>query len=157
MSPRTDDDVDAVLAACRGLVGINARSLGAVADEVSFLELRALTVIASRDGLSLSELAAATGMHISRMSRACERMAQEGLVERAADPDDRRTMRLTVTGAGRRILRRVADARRAQVRPALAAMPAAQRARLTEVLAAFTAALGEPQERELWSLGWTTD
>lgn len=157
MSPRaTDPDIDAVLAACRALVGISARSLSAVSDDVSMLELRMLTVTASRGALSLSELAAAVGMHMSRASRGCERMVQEGLLDRTIDPDDRRTMRLTVTRAGRAILRRVADTRRNAVAPALAAMPVAERARLTDALAAFTAALGEPHERELWSLGWAT-
>lgn len=145
-----------MLAACRLLVGISVRSASAVQDRVNLVQLRILTVIASHDAVTLSELAAATGLHISRASRTCERMVGEGLIARDEDPDDRRNLRLTLTRAGARILADVAAARRAALEPALRTMTASARRALVAALNDLTEAAGEPAEPELWALGWAT-
>lgn len=149
-------DADAVLAACRLLVGISIRSLATVEDVVTVMQLRILTVIASRQEVTLSALAVATGMHVSRASRACDRMVAEGLLEREDDPDDRRSLRLTLTDHGHQLVSDVAAARRAAVEPALRRMSASRRAELVATLHEFAAAGGEPDEADLWSLGWAT-
>lgn len=51
--------------------------------------------------VSLGGLAAALDLDISTLSRTVEGLVKAGLVERSADPSDRRAVRLTLTGAGR--------------------------------------------------------
>jgi DNA-binding MarR family transcriptional regulator len=148
--------VDAVLAACRLLVAISARSLAEVEREVNVARLRALVVVASRGRTTLGELAAATGLHPSSASRMCDRMTRDGLLDRADDPADRRSLRLTLTSEGAAVLARVARARRAAITPILSRMPAQRRAELVRALEAFTAAGGEPDEAHLWAFGWAT-
>jgi DNA-binding MarR family transcriptional regulator len=145
-----------VLAACRLLVGISVQSMSSVQDQVNVVQLRILTVIASHDVVTLSELATATGLHMSRASRACDRLAHEGLIAREADPQDRRNLRLTLTGAGAQIVADVAAARRSAVEPALRRMTAPARLALVTALDHLTATAGEPAEPDLWALGWTT-
>jgi DNA-binding MarR family transcriptional regulator len=145
-----------VLAACRLLVGISVQSMSAVQDQVNVVQLRILTVIASHDGITLSELAAATGLHISRASRACDRLTAEGLIARAADPEDRRNLQLTLTEAGAKIVAATAAARRKAVEPALRRMTAPARLALVTALEELTATAGEPAEADLWALGWAT-
>lgn len=150
------DEVDAVLAACRLLVGISVESLAAVDAAVNVTQLRILVVIDSRGVTTLTELAAATGLHLSRASRTCERLVNSGLVHRTDDPADRRSLRLTLTGEGRRIVAAVAHARRAAIEPVLRRMPEQRRGQLVSLLEEFTAAGGEPLDIHLWALGWAT-
>jgi DNA-binding MarR family transcriptional regulator len=149
-------DIDALLTACRLLVGISARSLAAVEDRVDLVQVRILTVIASRHSVTVSELAAAVGLHLSRASRACDRLAEQDWIERADDPDDGRSVLLVLTDAGRAIVAEVAQARRAALQPALRRLGAEHRAALTTALERFTAEAGEPKDLELWAMGWAT-
>jgi DNA-binding MarR family transcriptional regulator len=149
-------DVDAVLAACRLLVAISVRSLGAVEDRLNLVQVRILVVVSSRPGIGMSELATATGLHVSRVSRACERMVNEGLLNRDEDPRDRRGVRLSATASGRAVMKEVATARRKAIRPALQRMSSAQRAELVDALTLFAGHADEPDEVDLWAAGWTT-
>jgi len=149
-------DVDAVLAACRLLVAISVRSLGAVEDRLNLLQLRILVVVTSRPGIGMGELAAATGLHVSRASRACDRMVTEGLLNRDEDPHDRRGVRLSPTADGRSVMKEVAAARRRAIRPALQRMTDEQRAGLVEALTTFAGNADEPADVDLWAAGWTT-
>ena len=78
--PTDDADADAVLAACRVLVGLSARSIAAVEDVADVAQVRALVVISSRGSVSLGELAVAANLHLTRASRLCDRMVAQGLV-----------------------------------------------------------------------------
>jgi DNA-binding MarR family transcriptional regulator len=150
-------EADAVLAACRLLVGISVSSMLTVEDRVNLVQLRILTMLASREPVTLSELAEAVGLHLSRASRACDRLVGTGLVAREDDPADRRSLRLTLTDEGRAIVAEVTRARRAAVQPALRRLEAAERADLVAALERFTAvAGGEPADAHLWAMGWTT-
>jgi len=51
--------------------------------------------------LSLTRLAAALGLDSSTLSRTVDGLVRAGLVERAEDASDRRSLRLTLTPAGR--------------------------------------------------------
>jgi DNA-binding MarR family transcriptional regulator len=78
-----------------------------------------------------------------------------GLVDRAEVPDNRRQIVLTLTAAGRDLVDTVMRARRDAIRPLLAAMPRQRRSELVALLGEFTAAAGNPDERDLWAMGWT--
>jgi DNA-binding MarR family transcriptional regulator len=149
-------DVDAVLAACRLLVAISVRSLGEVEDRLNLVQLRILMVVASRSGIGVRELATATGLHVSRVSRACDRMVAAGLLNRDEDPRDRRVVQLSPTASGRSVINEVAAARRRAIRPALQRMTPEQRAELVDALSVFAGNAGEPADIDLWAAGWTT-
>jgi DNA-binding MarR family transcriptional regulator len=151
-----DDDVDAVLAACRVLVAVSAQSMAAVEDIVDLVQFRILVVVAGRGSLSLGQLADAAHLHISKASRMCDRMVSMGLLNRADDPANRRQLILTLTPAGRRVVQTVMGRRRAAITPILKRMSKQQRAVLVSALRDFAEAGGEPTDPELWALGWTT-
>lgn len=145
-----------MLAACRVLVAVNAQSISAITDTVDLIQFRVLVVIASRGSVSLQELAEGARLHISTASRICDRMVRMGLLNRAADPSDRRHLELTVTATGRRMVNTVMSRRRAAIRPVLDRMATERRAELVSVLTDFGAAGGEVSAPDLWAMGWTT-
>ena len=75
-------------AACCGITGAQCHTL---------LE------IGSRGGIALIDLASALNLDTSTISRTIDNLAQDGLVERKANPDDRRYIDISLTEAGQKI------------------------------------------------------
>ena len=63
-----------------------------------------LSAIAEREPSTLNEVAAAVGRGAPAVSRAVDSLVRAGLVERAADPDNRRRLCLRLTESGRQEL-----------------------------------------------------
>jgi DNA-binding MarR family transcriptional regulator len=161
-SQRTSDrafaaEVDAVLAASRVLIGVAARSLAPVEDTVSLTQVRALVIIASRGPLHLAALAEDMEVHPSNATRACDRLVAAGLLDRRDNPADRRHLLLTLTDTGRELVDGVMDRRRVAIGQILQRMPPEDRAQLATVLGRFAQAGGEPQDTDLWAVGWITE
>ncbi len=161
-SQRTADrsfaaEVEAVLAASRVLIGVAARSLAAVEDTVTLTQVRALVIIASRGPMHLTALADDMGVHPSNATRTCDRLVAAGLLDRRDNPADRRHLLLTLTDAGRELVDAVMDRRRAAIGQILHQIGPDDRAQLATVLNRFAVAAGEPQDSDLWSVGWTTE
>jgi DNA-binding MarR family transcriptional regulator len=74
------------------------------ASGVTAPHLSALSVLVFGGARTLGELAAAEQVRPPSMTRIVQNLEREGLVEREADPADRRAVRLRATDAGRRIL-----------------------------------------------------
>lgn len=144
-----------MLEACRTLVAISAWSVEAVADQVDLVQLRILVVLATRGASGLGDLANVTRLHLSRASRACDRLVGKNLVTRRDDPDDRRVLQLGLTTEGEAVVRTVQNARRDAVAPVLAAMSATRRTELVRALQAFAAATGELGHGDVSALAWT--
>lgn len=68
-----------------------------------------LTKLDDQDGLVQNELAEALEVQPIAMVRLVDQLSADGLVERRADPDDRRRNRLFLTDAGRRRLVELSD------------------------------------------------
>ena len=66
--------------------------------------LSALSVVAFAGPLSLAELAAAEQVRPPTMSRIVDALVAAGLVTRAPDPADRRSVRIAATAKGRRVM-----------------------------------------------------
>ena len=64
---------------------------------------RVLVTVGPERGCTAQYIAGSTRMHKTRVSRAIAHLEERGLVERAANPDDRRAMELRLSKAGRRI------------------------------------------------------
>lgn len=149
-----DDEVDAVLDACRVLVAITARSMAAMSDVGDLLELRALVVLSGGPAMSLGALAEAVGIHLTRASRLCDRLVTRGLVDRTDDPGNRRQLLLRLTVPGRKVVEKVMHEREEQIRPILGRMAPDDRMNLVTALGEFAHAADGLADQDLWALGW---
>jgi DNA-binding MarR family transcriptional regulator len=136
----TDDGMaalgDLLMRAARTL----RRRFGAVLApwDLSPHQARALRVVGSGDGVRLSELAEALRIAPRSATEVADGLQERGLVERAADPTDRRAVVLTVTEAGRQVQREVDAARAADSAELFARLSAADRAELARILRVLT-------------------
>jgi len=62
-----------------------------------------------REGLKQSDLAEALDIQPITLTRLVDRLCDNGLIERRADPNDRRAKRLYLTAAARPLIDRIAD------------------------------------------------
>jgi DNA-binding MarR family transcriptional regulator len=82
----------------------------------------------------------------SNASRTCDRLIKAGLLDRRDSPEDRRNLTLSPTPAGRKLVDRVIEHRRAAIGCVLRKMTSAEREMLATALDRFAAAEGEPVE-----------
>jgi DNA-binding MarR family transcriptional regulator len=150
---RSQPVVDAVVSASRALVAIAARSLGAAGDEVTLAQYRALVVLASRGPQRVVDLAGFLDVTASTATRMCDRLVRKGLVHRQRLSSDRRTVRVSISAAGRDLVAAVTRRRRRDVQAIVARMSAREREQLVATLRMFADAAGEVPEQD-WSLGW---
>ncbi len=152
-APKTDEVADAVLGASRALVGVAARSLATVAEDVTLAQYRALIELASRGPQRLADLADALTVDRSTATRMCDRLVRKGLITRRRGSEDRRVVRVSLSAAGLDLVAEVSRRRRAEIRRIVGRMPAASRPLVVTALQAFAEAAGEVPEQD-WSLGW---
>lgn len=148
-----DGVVTAVLTASRVLVGVSARSLGAVEEDVTVTQFRTLVVLDSRGEINLNTLAEQLDVNASTALRMIDRLLVAGLVTRRENPASRREVLLGLSAAGHRIVDTVTDRRRDEIARIVTAMPPARRNQFIAALDAFAAAAGEPSP-PADALGW---
>lgn len=149
-----DEFVNAILVASRVLVAVSARSLAEVESTVTLTQLRTLTVLATHDGINLNGLAELLDVNASTAMRMIDRLLVADLVTRRDNPENRREVVLGLTAAGRRIVRKVTNRRRQEIKQIVEQMPQAHRVNLVRALRAFSDAAGEPDLSSDASLGW---
>jgi DNA-binding MarR family transcriptional regulator len=145
--------VDAVVRASRALVGVAARSLSGLEEEVTLAQFRMLVLLSSRGPQRVADLAEALGVNPSTATRMTDRLVAKRLARRHRTAADRRSVQVAVSPTGRELVDRVFDRRREEVGRILAAMTPATRSQLVEALKAFSDAAGEVPEQS-WSVGW---
>lgn len=64
-------------------------------------QMRSLAVLSVHDGILIRELSVYAVVEQSTLSRALDKLAQDGLVRRETDPDDSRAIRIFLTDTGR--------------------------------------------------------
>src|SRR3954468_12234408 len=116
---RDADPALCVLTASRALVGVAARSLVAVEDDVTLTQYRALVLLGSRGELNVGALARALAIHPSTTSRLCDRIEAKGLVTRTPSTENRREITVAITKSGSRLLQTVTMRRRREIRAIL--------------------------------------
>jgi DNA-binding MarR family transcriptional regulator len=144
---------DALMDATRALVGVAARSLAEVGDEVSLAQLRVLALAGADGGLAMGELARTLGVNPSTATRLCDTLEAKGLLAREPAPGNRRTVRAALTPAGRRLVGRSLRSRRRRLDAAVGRLDPDARRRLARSLRELTDALGEAGDHA-WALGW---
>lgn len=82
---------------------------------LSVPQLRVLTLLGRRPGVSLSAVAAHLGVTPPTASSIVDRLVRRGLVVRAVAPDERRRLTLTLTREGAAGLDRARDAARTRI------------------------------------------
>ncbi len=103
---------------------------------ISAAQLFALQELAEKPAESLSELAARTYTRHSSASEVVSRLVERGLVSRERSTDDSRRVRLSVTPAGRTLLRGAPDAPESRL---LASARRLSRARLEQLASSLEA------------------
>ena len=145
-----------MVGASRALVAIAARSLGAAGEEVTLPQYRALVVLASRGPQRVVDLAGFLDVTASTATRMCDRLARKGLARRQRLSNDRRSVRVSISPAGRDLVATVTQRRRQEIQAIVERMSPADREQLIATLRMFADAAGEVPEQD-WSLGWGTD
>jgi len=85
----------------RAVRGEVLRQFRAMGRDLGTTQWEVLTHLWQRDGASQTALARGAGRDKAGMTRLLDRMEREALVERRADPADRRVSRIFLTPAGR--------------------------------------------------------
>ena len=139
-----------VLSALSGLIRTSRAAGRRLQDDLgaSSTPLAVLKAVAREDGNDRpGELAVATGVAPSVVSRVLARLEDEGLVTRRRDEVDARACHLVLTGAGEAPLRRVQRETAAVLHDALVDLPADDLARLPRLLTELERALAHATER----------
>jgi DNA-binding MarR family transcriptional regulator len=153
----TAEHIEAVRLASRVLVAVTAQSLASVEDRVTLPQYRILVILASRGPQTMGSVAQSLGVTPSAATRMCDKLVSAGLIHRSDDPADRRYLVLRLTTDGHQLVQSVIDQRSAAIATVLAKMPPRLCDDLLPALRAFADAAGEVPERQVWTLGWTTD
>jgi len=156
MTGKTDGtvDVDAVLRATKVISAAIALSLDGADTRLSLPQLRALALVDARGPVNLSAVAEGLGVNPSNASRACDRLVRNGLLDRREDPNDRRSVVLTLTREGRRLLDRIMTKRRAVLTQVMGRMSVSDQEQMSTAMKAFTDAADQlTRDGELLSDG----
>jgi DNA-binding MarR family transcriptional regulator len=102
-----------VEAAARGLLALSTQASLDLPGGLSLTQLRALSASEQIGPCTLGVFAQALKISTSSASRLVDRLVAAGVLDRRPSTSSRRELKLEVTAAGRRLLRRHEDARRA--------------------------------------------
>jgi len=118
--------------------------------ELTIPQLRALGFMARRPGCTMGELAESLGIRQNAATGLADRLVQHGLLEREADPEDRRLVRLRLTERGDHAREACRSERRRRVEEALRRLSAAQQGQIAAALLLLCQALdiAEPSARQ---------
>jgi DNA-binding MarR family transcriptional regulator len=145
--------VEATMTASRALLGVVARSLAPVLDQVSLAQFRVLVLLAARGATRSGQLAEDLGVHPSTFTRMTDRLVAAGWVERLEPPGNRREVHVALTASGAGLVDEVMQRRREALAKILNPLPQEQRQQIVTGLELFAEAAGEPALRDLATLG----
>lgn len=140
--------------ASRAMVGLAARSLASISEDVTLRQYRALVILDSEGSQSVSALAERLDVNPSTATRLCDRLVRKRLIRRQSPPGNRREVRLAPTPAGRSLVAEVMARRRREVQRVLGRISPESRARLAEGLWEFASAAGEIPDQTC-AAGWS--
>lgn len=101
--------------------------------DLSLTQLRLLGILRDRR-LGVTDLARHLGLDKSTVSGLVDRAVKRGLVERAADPEDGRAVRVTLSAQGLELARTVVDEVAALITPMTDRLTGAEQRRLRSLL-----------------------
>jgi DNA-binding MarR family transcriptional regulator len=148
-----DEAAEATLRASRALLGVVARSLAPVLDQVSLPQFRVLVILREGGSKRSGLLAEQLGVHPSTFTRMADRLVAAGWVERQEAPDNRREVHVALTESGAALVEEVMQRRREAIGEVLAPLSQSQRQAILTGLGVFADAAGEPAVEDLSTLG----
>jgi DNA-binding MarR family transcriptional regulator len=140
--PAPDDILGLAQRVFRALQSTDVDSWYAI--DLTMPQLKALMLIHSPCGASHGEIARALGVGLSTVTGIVDRLVEHGLVERHADPEDRRLSRVRTTAKGTEILDGLWARRKERLNQALTTLSPDDRAALQAALLHLADLLGEP-------------
>ena len=145
---------DIVMTATRALVGLAARSLAEVSDDVSLAQYRVLVLLDGLGPQTMGQLAEYLGVNPSTVTRVFDVLVDKRFIRRRSAEGNRRSVRAELTALGRKRVDQVMSRRRQLIEAALARMTPEAQERLVRSLAEFAEAAGELSDHA-WTLGWS--
>ena len=130
------------MATTRVLVGVAARALEELGDEVTLSQFRLLVVLREHGpatGIDAAERLGAVGSSVTRLA---DRLEESGHLTRRRERPNRSVVRLELTAAGRALVDRVLTRRRAELGRIVASLTPDDADRLTTALDTFLDAAG---------------
>ena len=112
---------------------------------VTLPQVLLLNHVAHRRATSPSEVAKAMGVSLAAVSQMIDRLVQQGLLDRAEDPVDRRRKVLTATTAAQSLLRKLESARSRDFEVGLRPIAPEVLGQMAALLERAVAALEEPR------------
>ena len=135
-TPSPDEDVlEAVHTVMHLLRSRQHRALKDAEHGVSHMEAKALGFFARHPGATQSELVQHAGRDKGQMARLVGGLRERGLLEAVADESDRRSLRLSVSAAGKEVQQVLARQARRVSAQAVKGLGADERAQLLALLA----------------------
>jgi len=153
LSASEDEVVGALLAVSRVFVGVAARSLAELGEEVTLPQFRTLVLLVSRGPQRIVDLAQELGVTSPTATRMCHRLVRKGLVARTERESDRRAAWVTLTEPGRALVGTVMSRRRERVAALVAELSLTRPLAFASVLNALAEAAGEISDAE-WQRRW---
>jgi DNA-binding MarR family transcriptional regulator len=150
LSPGEAEVVGALLALSRAFVGVAARSLSGIDEEVTLPQFRTLVVLVSRGPQRVVDLAQELTVTSSTAVRMCNRLVRKGLVAREERADDRRAAWITLTPGGRELVGEVMRRRREALAEVIADLSLTRPLAFASVLNALVEAVGEVPDTQWW-------
>jgi DNA-binding MarR family transcriptional regulator len=150
----TSETADAFITASRALVGMAIRSIDAVAAEVTVAQHRVLVLLGQRGPQTVGDIAVELAVNPSNATRHCDRLNQLGLVSKQRSRSDGRVVEVSLTIDGMRLLEAVTERRRREVNAVLGQMEPAKAAAAIEILADFSRAAREIDDRDWATTPW---
>lgn len=134
----------ATLRAVRALHEAMAEAAREAGDGLTPVQLSGLRLVAAaEDGATVAQVAEVLGVAASNASRLVDRLVAFGVVHRERATADRREVRVTLSGAGRRLLKKIDDAQVVRLERVISGMSVDQRIALVAALQAPASGRGE--------------
>jgi DNA-binding MarR family transcriptional regulator len=123
----------------RSAIGRLARRLRATeaVGDLTPTQVSVLLAVVRAGSIPVAELAELEGLNPTMLSRVTAALAEQGLVRRVVDGEDRRAARFEATPAARRLRERMRRERSAKLEPVLDALPRREREALIAALPAL--------------------
>jgi DNA-binding MarR family transcriptional regulator len=151
--PKLKDDVEATQTASRALLGVVARSLAEVLEQITLPQFRVLVVLCTEGPLRSGVLAERLGIHQSTFTRTADRLVAQGWIRREVSAESRREVIVDLTDSGQQLVLDVMRVRRREIEKILRRATPDERDAIRTGFEAFAQAAGEPEASLLLTLG----
>lgn len=146
-------DLDEVLAASRGLLGVVARSLTSALEHVTVPQFRLIVLVTTLGPTRSGDLAERLAVGPSTLTRNVDRLVAGGWVVRQASEDNRREVLIAASDAGRALVDEVSAERARELERILDRVPGADRPAVIAGMRALRQAMDEPLPEEISAFG----